>query len=159
MPQVDMFKLLYDLRERGTAFCTATIVDKRGSIPQVVGARAVFTAEGRIAGTVGGGRLWCEELGRRELPAVGRVTPLVDGRLHVHAELRGGAFFLGLDRTLRALLLRGHRLGQLGIGRTDDSREVGGQRRERGLEDLLRGTRFAHIDAVVEPSDEAGQRG
>ncbi|MCB1363212.1 MAG: XdhC family protein [Rhodobacteraceae bacterium] len=57
MPQVDMFKLLYDLRERGTAFCTATIVDKRGSIPQVVGARAVFTAEGRIAGTVGGGRL------------------------------------------------------------------------------------------------------
>ena len=42
------------------AFCLATIVDGRGSIPQIVGARALFTGDGLVYGTVGGGRL--EEL-------------------------------------------------------------------------------------------------
>lgn len=57
MPQIEFIQILCDLHQRNIAFCTATIVDKRGSIPQVVGARAVFTNQGRIAGTVGGGRL------------------------------------------------------------------------------------------------------
>ncbi len=39
------------------AFCVATLVDARGSIPQVVGARALFTRDGLFFGTVGGGRL------------------------------------------------------------------------------------------------------
>lgn len=45
------------LAEQNTPFCTATIVDKRGSIPQIVGAKAIFTAEGRVFGTVGGGKV------------------------------------------------------------------------------------------------------
>jgi xanthine dehydrogenase accessory factor len=45
------------LRQEGTAFCVATIVDARGSIPQIVGASAIFTREGLAHGTVGGGRL------------------------------------------------------------------------------------------------------
>jgi xanthine dehydrogenase accessory factor len=45
------------LQAAGEPFCVATIVDGRGSIPQVVGARAVFAAEGLCYGTVGGGRI------------------------------------------------------------------------------------------------------
>lgn len=54
------------LRLAGTGFCIATIVDARGSIPQIVGATAVFTRDGLAHGTVGGGRLetMCAERAR-----------------------------------------------------------------------------------------------
>ena len=45
------------LHRAGTPFCVATIVDARGSIPQIVGARAIFTGKGLAHGTVGGGTL------------------------------------------------------------------------------------------------------
>ena len=45
------------LQHEGIPFCVATIVDARGSIPQIVGARAIFTRKGLAHGTVGGGTL------------------------------------------------------------------------------------------------------
>ena len=45
------------LQGQRNPFCLATVVDGRGSIPQVVGARALFTAEGLVHGTIGGGRI------------------------------------------------------------------------------------------------------
>jgi xanthine dehydrogenase accessory factor len=45
------------LQQEGIPFCIATIVDARGSIPQIVGARAIFTGKGLAHGTVGGGTL------------------------------------------------------------------------------------------------------
>jgi len=45
------------LQHEGVPFCVATLVDARGSIPQIVGARAIFTARGLAHGTVGGGTL------------------------------------------------------------------------------------------------------
>jgi len=45
------------LQHEGIPFCIATIVDARGSIPQIVGARAIFTRKGLAHGTVGGGTL------------------------------------------------------------------------------------------------------
>ncbi|MDP2735372.1 MAG: XdhC family protein, partial [bacterium] len=45
------------LQREGIPFCVATIVDARGSIPQIIGARAIFTREGLAHGTVGGGTL------------------------------------------------------------------------------------------------------
>ena len=45
------------LQQAGISFCVATIVDARGSIPQVIGARAIFTGKGLVHGTVGGGTL------------------------------------------------------------------------------------------------------
>ena len=45
------------LQHKGIPFCVATIVDARGSIPQVTGARAIFTGNGLVHGTVGGGTL------------------------------------------------------------------------------------------------------
>ncbi len=45
------------LQQDGHPFCVATIVDARGSIPQIVGATAIFTTDGLVHGTVGGGTL------------------------------------------------------------------------------------------------------
>src|SRR3970040_2950251 len=45
------------LQHEGIPFCVATIVDARGSIPQIAGARAIFTKKGLAHGTVGGGTL------------------------------------------------------------------------------------------------------
>jgi xanthine dehydrogenase accessory factor len=45
------------LEHEGIPFCVATIVDARGSIPQIIGARAIFTGQGLAHGTVGGGTL------------------------------------------------------------------------------------------------------
>ncbi|MCC6213183.1 MAG: XdhC family protein [Burkholderiales bacterium] len=45
------------LHREAVDFCVVTIVDGRGSIPQIVGATALFTAEGLAHGTVGGGKL------------------------------------------------------------------------------------------------------
>jgi xanthine dehydrogenase accessory factor len=45
------------LQHQGISFCVATIVDARGSIPQITGARAIFTGKGLVHGTVGGGTL------------------------------------------------------------------------------------------------------
>ncbi|MBT7953850.1 MAG: xanthine dehydrogenase accessory protein XdhC [Rhodospirillaceae bacterium] len=45
------------LQVANTPFCVATIVDGQGSIPQVIGAKAIFTTDGLHTGTVGGGKL------------------------------------------------------------------------------------------------------
>jgi xanthine dehydrogenase accessory factor len=45
------------LHAAGRPFCTVRIVDGSGSIPQIVGAHAVFAEDGLCFGTVGGGRL------------------------------------------------------------------------------------------------------
>lgn len=57
------------LRREATDFCVVTIVDGRGSIPQVVGATAIFTGDGLVHGTVGGGTLEaaCQEKALRLL--------------------------------------------------------------------------------------------
>ena len=51
------------LQREGIPCCIATIVDGRGSIPQIVGASAIFTRDGLAHGTVGGGTL--EEMCRQ----------------------------------------------------------------------------------------------
>lgn len=45
------------LLRTNTPFVTATMVDMRGSAPQIVGAKAVITDEGIVEGTVGGGKV------------------------------------------------------------------------------------------------------
>jgi len=60
MPLFDYIEKIRSLSEQDIPFCTATVVDKRGSIPQIVGARAIFSKEGRIFGTVGGGKVELE---------------------------------------------------------------------------------------------------
>ncbi len=64
MFSADFFREIGTLRDANLPFCVATIVDGRGSIPQIVGAKAIFTPAGLHAGTIGGGRIEvkCQEV-------------------------------------------------------------------------------------------------
>ncbi|TAN52122.1 MAG: xanthine dehydrogenase accessory protein XdhC [Rhodospirillales bacterium] len=57
MSYLEILEKSRDLLLGQTPFCTVTIVDRRGSIPQVPGGKAVFSQDGLVCGTVGGGRL------------------------------------------------------------------------------------------------------
>jgi xanthine dehydrogenase accessory factor len=57
MPTPEFLREIEALHVQGTPFCTVRIVDGAGSIPQVVGAKAIFTQDGLYSGTVGGGQL------------------------------------------------------------------------------------------------------
>lgn len=76
------------LRNDGTAFCVATIVEARGSIPQEVGARALFTVEGLAGGTIGGGRIetWAAEVAAELLAGDPSVRTCVR-RLNLHRDI------------------------------------------------------------------------
>lgn len=50
-----LFEQVGRLKSASQPFCVVTIVDARGSIPQIVGARAIFSSQGLVYGTVGGG--------------------------------------------------------------------------------------------------------
>ena len=64
MSYLEILEKSRDLYLAHTPFCVVTIIDKRGSIPQIPGGKAVFTQQGLCCGTVGGGRLEkrCEEI-------------------------------------------------------------------------------------------------
>ncbi|MCC6485907.1 MAG: XdhC family protein [Candidatus Hydrogenedentes bacterium] len=58
-----------ELIDKGQAFAVAVVIRAAGSTPQKAGARALFTAEGAIHGTLGGGCLEAESR-RRALDAL-----------------------------------------------------------------------------------------
>lgn len=51
------FEVQNELAESGTPFVAVTVVDTMGSTPQDRGAKMLVTAEGRVHGTVGGGKI------------------------------------------------------------------------------------------------------
>lgn len=51
------FEAQNDLAESGAPFVTVTVVDTMGSTPQDRGAKMLVAAEGRVLGTVGGGKI------------------------------------------------------------------------------------------------------
>jgi xanthine dehydrogenase accessory factor len=69
MSYLEILEKARDLYLAHTPFCLATLVDGRGSIPQILGGKAIFTHDGLHCGTVGGGRLEkrCEEIAREML--------------------------------------------------------------------------------------------
>ena len=54
---VDHHRIVQKLLDRGESFVTVTLVDIRGSAPQIVGAKAVVSRAGIEGGTVGGGKI------------------------------------------------------------------------------------------------------
>lgn len=50
-------RTLVELLEADAPFVMVTLIDIRGSAPQIIGAKAIITAHGIEAGTVGGGRI------------------------------------------------------------------------------------------------------
>ena len=53
----NLYGYLLDLLEAKKQIALGTIIDAKGSTPQVPGASAVFSSEGLLAGTLGGGIL------------------------------------------------------------------------------------------------------
>ena len=54
------YELLPDALSSGEPFALAVIAGVKGSSPQKLGAKAIFFADGRILGTLGGGCLEAE---------------------------------------------------------------------------------------------------
>lgn len=83
-----LMNTLSRLQSLGTAYCTVTIVDARGSIPQVVGACAVFGSEGLLFGTIGGGRveMRCAEEARAMLSSSAIARTKFE-RLNLHRDV------------------------------------------------------------------------
>jgi xanthine dehydrogenase accessory factor len=52
-----VWKSASGLQQNGTSFVVVTLVSCRGSVPQNPGAKAIITADGLIAGTIGGGKV------------------------------------------------------------------------------------------------------
>lgn len=52
-----IFRKVEELQYERVPFCIVTIVNGRGSVPQEIGAKAIFTKEGLLLGTVGGGAI------------------------------------------------------------------------------------------------------
>ena len=57
---------LNKLVETGTPFVTVTLLDIRGSAPQIVGAKAIVTAAGIESGTIGGGKIEATAIGQAQ---------------------------------------------------------------------------------------------
>jgi xanthine dehydrogenase accessory factor len=55
-----VFHQAEELDRQGEEFCLAVVVAKSGSAPQVPGAKSLFTRDGRVFGTIGGGCLEME---------------------------------------------------------------------------------------------------
>ena len=54
---LDLWQEAIRLHNDGVPFCTVTVADARGSIPQEIGAKALIGRDGLICGTIGGGRV------------------------------------------------------------------------------------------------------
>ena len=62
--QAELYRLIDEANRRGERVVVATVAHTRGSTPQRRGAKMLFFADGRAAGTVGGGcieaEVWAE---------------------------------------------------------------------------------------------------
>ena len=57
MKNSEIFKKILELNENGSRFVLVTVIETKGSGPSETGGRMVFTADGDIFGTIGGGTL------------------------------------------------------------------------------------------------------
>jgi xanthine dehydrogenase accessory factor len=87
------------LRREGVPHVLVTVVSARGSTPQDTGAKMVVTATGRLAGTVGGGRIEAAAIARAvDLLASGAPAELVTWNLQRDIGMTcGGEMQLFLD--------------------------------------------------------------
>jgi xanthine dehydrogenase accessory factor len=64
IPTRQLYRIIDEAIERGERVAIATVASTRGSTPQQRGAKMLFFANGRVAGTVGGGcieaEVWAE---------------------------------------------------------------------------------------------------
>ncbi len=80
--QQELFRIMLELSEQGQAFVVCTLLSSMGHAPQEHGAKALVTASGLRAGTIGGGKLEyraiCEAQKILNLPATEKGPILCD---------------------------------------------------------------------------------
>ena len=64
MKNSDIFKKILELNDNGSRFVLVTVIETKGSGPSETGGKMIFTSEGKMYGTIGGGTL--EKLVLRE---------------------------------------------------------------------------------------------
>jgi xanthine dehydrogenase accessory factor len=85
---IELLQKAVRLHHEGVPFCTVTVADARGSIPQEIGAKALIGRDGLVLGTVGGGKVEaraCEKA--RELLTPGSELRTVLERLNLNRDL------------------------------------------------------------------------
>jgi len=88
MDHIELLQTAVRLHHDGVPFCTVTVADARGSIPQEIGAKALISRDGLILGTIGGGKVearGCEKA--RELLAPTSELRTVLERLNLNKDL------------------------------------------------------------------------
>jgi xanthine dehydrogenase accessory factor len=85
---IDLLQEAIRLHHELVPFCTVTVADARGSIPQEIGAKALINRDGLICGTIGGGKIearGCEKA--RELLAPGSKQHTLLERINLHKDV------------------------------------------------------------------------
>ena len=75
------FARLAELEEQGAPYVVATVVRVTGSTPRSAGARMLIHADGRLEGTIGGGRVEHEVVGMAPAVLDGATCRLVEFEL------------------------------------------------------------------------------
>ncbi|MBI1368480.1 MAG: xanthine dehydrogenase accessory protein XdhC [Planctomycetes bacterium] len=71
----NLMEVMLDLRRTGTPFVETTLVEARGSTPADAGSRMIVTADGLLAGTVGGGRIEAKAIEFAQRMLADRAVP------------------------------------------------------------------------------------
>jgi len=84
----EVIKAIADLSHKGEPFAVGTVIETEGSTPAKVGAKIVVTCSGRMAGTVGGGRVENEFIKDAQ-------ADLLEGKSKIHSYSLGSCDLTG----------------------------------------------------------------
>jgi xanthine dehydrogenase accessory factor len=94
----NIFPILSDELEKYVPLAIATIVETKGSTPQVQGASAIFSTNGLVAGTLGGGILEAEAQNKARQAISEKVSVLYESDLDAGISEAESAICGGKDR-------------------------------------------------------------
>lgn len=86
-----IYACLPGIFEEKKPFALATIIETKGSTPQVTGASALFSSEGLLAGTLGGGLLEAESQKKAQQALKQKTSVLIEFRLEDDLSAEDGA--------------------------------------------------------------------
>lgn len=85
---IELLQELTRLYQEGVPFCTVTVADARGSIPQEIGAKALIGRDGLVWGTIGGGKVEAQGCAKvRELLAPDSARRTLLERINLNKDL------------------------------------------------------------------------
>ncbi len=104
----ELIERIAELKSKNEKFCIITVVESEGSTPRTAGARAIFFADGKTEGTVGGGSIEVEAFkAAKHVLADGKpvLMKYVLDKLEQSEMMCGGTMTLFFEPVLTAHLL------------------------------------------------------